>query len=85
MSEKSLQVPRKVNQYTSVVDIAHLQNLTLETLVSKFKFSFVIPMHFHRSSGETLLKYQLDSCCVIMSLILMTALFYNALILQGEI
>ena len=46
MSEKSLQVPRKVNQYTSVVDRAHLQNLTLETLVSKFKFSFVIPMRF---------------------------------------
>ena len=38
-----------------------------------------------RSSGENLLKYQLDSSCVIMSVILMTTLFYKALILQGEI
>ena len=30
-------------------------------------------------------KYQLDSSCVIMSLILMTTLFYKAVILQGEI
>ena len=28
---------------------------------------------------------QLDSSCVIMSLILMTTLFYKAVILQGEI
>ena len=32
-----------------------------------------------------MLKYQLDSSCVIMSLILMTTLFYKAVILQGEI
>ena len=31
---------------------------------------------FNRSSGENLLKYQLDSSSVIMSLILMTTLFY---------
>ena len=31
------------------------------------------------------MKYQLDSSCVIMSLILMTTLFYKALILHGEI
>ena len=31
------------------------------------------------------MKYQLDSSCVIMSLILMTTLFCKALILQGEI
>ena len=35
----------------------------------------------NRSSGENLLKYQLDLSCVIMSLILMTTLFYKALIL----
>ena len=29
--------------------------------------------------------YPLDLSCVIMSVILMTALFYKALILQGEI
>ena len=37
------------------------------------------------SSGENLLKNQLDSCCVIMSLILVTTLFYKAVILHGEI
>ena len=40
---------------------------------------------FSGCSGENLLKYQLDSPCVIMSIILMTTLFYKALILQGEI
>ena len=41
---------------------------------------------FHyRSSGEKLRKYQANSSCVIMSIILMTTLFYKALILQGEI
>ena len=31
------------------------------------------------------MKYQLDSSCVIMSSILMTTVFYKAVILQGEI
>ena len=31
------------------------------------------------------MKYQLDSSNVIMSLTLMTTLFYKAVILQGEI
>ena len=31
------------------------------------------------------MKYQANLSCVIMSLILMTTLFYKALILQGEI
>ena len=35
--------------------------------------------------GENLLKYQKDSFCVIISLILMTTLFYKAVILQREI
>ena len=32
-----------------------------------------------------MIKYQANSFCVIMSVILMTTLFYKALILQGEI
>ena len=39
----------------------------------------------YRSSGEKLIKYQPNSSCVIMSVLLMTTLFYKALILQGEI
>ena len=38
-----------------------------------------------RRSGEKLIKYQANSSCVIMSVILMTTLFYKALILHGEI
>ena len=38
----------------------------------------------YRSGGEKLVRYQENSSCVIMSVILMTTLFYNALILQGE-
>ena len=34
----------------------------------------------YRSSDEKFLKYPLNSSCVIISLILMTALFYQALI-----
>ena len=40
---------------------------------------------FNRSSGENLLKYQLDSSCVIRCSILMTTVFYKEVILQGEI
>ena len=39
----------------------------------------------YRSGGEKLRKYQANSSCVIMSIILITTLFYKALILQGEI
>jgi len=39
----------------------------------------------NRSSREKLIKYQANTSCVIMSVILMTTLFYKALILQGEI
>ena len=39
----------------------------------------------YRSSGEKLIKYQANSSCLIMSVILMITLFYKALILQGEI
>ena len=38
---------------------------------------------FYRSSGEKLIKYQANSSCVVMAIILMTTLFYKAL--RGEI
>ena len=38
-----------------------------------------------RSGGEKLVRYQENSSCGIMSVILMITLFYKALILQGEI
>ena len=59
--------------------------LTLKTLRSKFEFSFVALFISYRSSGEKLIKYQENSSCVIMSVILTTTLFYKALTLQGEI
>ena len=59
--------------------------LTLEALISKFKFSFLVLYISYRSSGEKLFGYQENSSCVIMSLILMTFLIDKALILQGEI
>ena len=36
----------------------------------------------YRCSGENLIKYQANSSCVIMSVILMTTLFYKALIIK---
>ena len=48
--------------------------------------SHLLPLFIsYRSGGERLIKYQVNSSCVIMSVILMTSLFYKALILQGEI
>ena len=38
-----------------------------------------------KTSGENLLKYQLDSSSAIMSSILMITLIYKALTIQGEI
>ena len=47
--------------------------------------SHLLPLFIsYRSSGEKLIKYQANSSCVIMFVILMTTLFYKALILQGE-
>ena len=53
--------------------------LNLQTLRSKFEFSFVASIHFHQSSGEKLIKYLANSTCVIMSVILITTLFYKAI------
>ena len=48
--------------------------------------SHLLPLFIsYKSSGEKLIKYQANSSCVIMSVILMTTPFYKALILQGEI
>ena len=38
----------------------------------------------YRSSGEKLMKYQGNSSCLIVSVILMTTVFYKAVILQQE-
>ena len=48
--------------------------------------SHLLPLFIsYRSSEEKLIIYQANSSCVIMSIILMTTLFYKVLILQGEI
>ena len=39
----------------------------------------------NRGSGEKLIKYKANSSYVILSVILMSTMFYKALILQGEI
>ena len=55
------------------------------TLRSRFEFSFVAPIHFLQKQWGEVDKNQANSSCVIMSIILMTTLFYKALILRGEI
>ena len=48
--------------------------------------SHLLPLFIsYRSSGEKLINYRANTSCVIMSVILMSILFYKALILQGEI
>ena len=48
--------------------------------------SHLLPLFIScRSNGEKLIKYQANISCVIMSVILMTTLFYKVLILQAEI
>ena len=47
--------------------------------------SHLLPLFIsYRSSGEKLIKYQAKLSYVIMSVILMTTLFYKALILQEK-
>ena len=53
--------------------------------MSKIKSSLLSVYASHRGSEEKLSKYQLNSSCVIISLILVTTLFYKPVILQGEI
>ena len=40
---------------------------------------------YYRSSGEKLIRYQANTSCVIMFVILMTTVSYKSLLLQGEI
>ena len=48
--------------------------------------SHLLPIFIsYGSSGEKLIKHQANSPCMIMSVILMTTLFYKALKSQGEI
>ena len=59
--------------------------ITIE-MPTNFNEHYLLPLFIsYRSSGEKLVKYQTNSFCLIMSLILMTTLFDKALILQGEI
>ena len=58
-----------------------LHNSTGATLRSTFELLFLASIHFL----QKLINYQANSSCVVMSLILMTTLFYKALMLQGEI
>ena len=64
-------------------------NLNLNPLNPNLKIQILICYPAYTFSIEVVrgifMKYQLDSSCVIISLILMTKLFYKAVILQGEI
>ena len=40
---------------------------------------------YYRSNGEKLIRYQANTSCVIMFVILMTTLSYKSLLLQGEV
>ena len=63
-------------------------NLNLNPLNPNIKIQILICYPYTFSIevvGGIFMKYQLDSSCVIISLILMTILFYKAVILQGEI
>ena len=58
-------------------------NLTRWILRSKFEFSFVTPIHFlQKKWGEV---DKISRKFILSVIILMTTLFYKALILQGEI
>ena len=54
-------------------------NIKIEILIY-YPYTFSMEV-----AGRICLKYQLDSSSLIMYSILMTTLFYKALILQGEI
>ena len=63
-------------------------NLNLNHLNPNIKIQILICYPYTFSIevvGGIFMKYQLDSSCVIISLILMTTLFYKAVTLQGEI
>ena len=82
-----------------MVYISSLKGLRLDLILSFYLFQFnplnlkikiwiflLLPLFIsYRSNGEKLIKYQANSSCMIMSVILMTTLLYKALIFQGEI
>ena len=57
----------------------HINPLNLEIKIK------ILICHPYSFSEEKLIKYQANSFCVIMSVILITTLFYKALPLQGKI
>ena len=61
---------KKVNMFT----------LTFKPLDQDLNSRLLLLFISYRSSGEKLIRYQANSSCVIMSVILMTTLFYKALI-----
>ena len=67
-------------RYMSLTQAMNALNPRIKIKNSHFSSLFI----YYRISGKKLLKYQANSSCVIMSLILMTTLFYKALLLQGE-
>ena len=65
-----------------------IPSCNLNPLNPKIKIGILICSPYSFPSevmGEKLIKHQTNSSCVIMSVILMTTLFYKALILQREI
>ena len=59
---------------------------TILRIVDQNLNSHLLPLFIsYRSGGEKLIKLQANSSYVIISIILITTLFYKALILQGEI
>ena len=67
-------------QLASPADLVNLlnPNIKIQILIC-YPYTFSIEV-----VGRILLKYQLDSSCVIMSLILMTTLFYKTVINYKE-
>ena len=79
--------------------ISSLKGLRLDPILPFYLYQFnplnpkikiwiflLLPLFIsYRSNGEKLIKYQANSFCMIMSVILITPLLYKALIFQGEI
>ena len=68
--------------------IVKLTNLPIKQFSESLIYlnSHLLPLFIsYGSSGEKLIKFQANSTFVIISVILMTTLFFKALVLQGEI
>ena len=73
-----------LNFFVEIIRWAHWISQVQSTVLPSI-FLRAQPWISYRRCGEKLIKYQANSSWVIMSVILMTTLFYKALILQGEI